>query len=370
MPTFNSTRQFGIEIEGTGLSVSQAAAALRNAGIPCEDNGYNHSVRPHWKAVSDASVGDGFEIVSPILSGVEGLEAVKAVAAALVAAGATVDRSCGLHVHVNARDLSSKSFANVARRYARFESEIDALHPRSRRNNSYCQSVNDIVDDITRLEANGYSTRELSQNIGSRYYKVNLVSFLRHGTVEFRQHAGTVDGTKMVNWIMFCVMFVEDSIIAPEVPATVTPAPVATVLPVVSQIATVPGAPAMRSNAIARKFLRLLELLQNSTRAQCLQPSYIAQQLEIAAASVPSYVSMFRVAYPTVTVNAVYGGQGYWSPNAAAFVTNATTPATAPVPAPVAAPAPVAPRIDRGIYGSLPMHVRTYFVERALELGN
>jgi hypothetical protein len=45
----------------------------------------------------------------------------------------------------------------------------------------------------------------------TRYYKLNLAAYVKHGTLEFRQHAGTLNLNKMINWIMFCVQFVEDS---------------------------------------------------------------------------------------------------------------------------------------------------------------
>jgi hypothetical protein len=46
---------------------------------------------------------------------------------------------------------------------------------------------------------------------GGRYNKVNLCAFLRHGTIEFRQHSGTMNVDKVINWIVFCVNFVETS---------------------------------------------------------------------------------------------------------------------------------------------------------------
>ncbi len=37
----------------------------------------------------------------------------------------------------------------------------------------------------------------------SRYNKVNLEAYARHRTVEFRQHGGSTNFTKMKNWILF-----------------------------------------------------------------------------------------------------------------------------------------------------------------------
>lgn len=47
--------------------------------------------------------------------------------------------------------------------------------------------------------------------MGSRYFKVNLMSFQRHGTIEFRQHSGTVNATKIANWVRFLGQFIDNS---------------------------------------------------------------------------------------------------------------------------------------------------------------
>ena len=38
---------------------------------------------------------------------------------------------------------------------------------------------------------------------GTRYRKVNAESYIRHKTVEFRQHSGTTEFKKISNWINF-----------------------------------------------------------------------------------------------------------------------------------------------------------------------
>ena len=37
-----------------------------------------------------------------------------------------------------------------------------------------------------------------------RYHKVNAESYRRHKTIEFRQHAGTTNYEKIINWVSFC----------------------------------------------------------------------------------------------------------------------------------------------------------------------
>jgi biotin operon repressor len=94
----------------------------------------------------------------------------------------------------------------------------------------------------------------------------------------------------------------------------------------------------------------------------------IAQALEIAEASVPSYVSMFRDAYPDLTICA-RRGRGYYCTNFYRVF-----PELAPSETPLPRHNVVQPQIvvdipnDRGIFASLPLEVTAYFQERILDL--
>ena len=77
--------RFGIELEVISKKTSEdIATILRDNGIECYSEGYNHQNRRHWKIVPDTSIRtsrqkpNGFEVVSPILEGDDGfLEAEK-----------------------------------------------------------------------------------------------------------------------------------------------------------------------------------------------------------------------------------------------------------------------------------------------------
>lgn len=45
----------------------------------------------------------------------------------------------------------------------------------------------------------------------SRYFKLNSQSYWRHGTVEFRQHSGTIEFEKIKNWLFFCARLIDFS---------------------------------------------------------------------------------------------------------------------------------------------------------------
>lgn len=44
-----------------------------------------------------------------------------------------------------------------------------------------------------------------------RYFKINLQAYLRHGTIEFRQHSGSANATKVCNWVRFLQAFIDES---------------------------------------------------------------------------------------------------------------------------------------------------------------
>ena len=220
-------RRFGVELEMAGITREQAARALQQVGIEVRTENYNHDTRPHWKIVPDGSVQGGFEVVSPILQGEEGLEQLRTVVTALDDMGGNVNRTCGYHVHFDAADLSHEHVRAIVTRYAAHEAEIDAFMPRSRRGNenTYCQSVISLAGNA-RFK-NAATMRELVNAQGGRYFKVNLQSYYRYGTVEFRQHSGTLNAAKAVNWVRFL-----DSFITTTKSLTNAPAPAAVAAPV------------------------------------------------------------------------------------------------------------------------------------------
>lgn len=199
--TFN--RRFGVEIEAYNCSRERLADELREAGISVAVEGYNHNTRNHWKLVTDSSLSGNntFELVSPILEGENGLRELEKVCWVLDLCDVKVNDSCGLHVHMDAADFTINTWKNLALSYKNLENVINAFMPNSRRNNYYCKGLGNISDRMI-LEAN--TINELQTVFGNdRYRKVNLQAYSRHRTVEFRQHGGSTNFTKMSNWILF-----------------------------------------------------------------------------------------------------------------------------------------------------------------------
>jgi len=216
---FSFSRTFGIELEVYGANRSRIVTEMRRLGIEVESESYNHNTRNHWKIISDASISgaDGNEIVSPVLSGVDGIEQVKKVCLALNRAGAKINTSCGFHVHFGANDLNVQNFRNLFQSYLELENKIDEIMPESRRGsrNTYCKSLASIASSksaaLTKIK-NAQTINDMSNAFNlSRYFKLNIQSFQRHGTVEFRHHSGTTQFSKVKNWILICARLIEYS---------------------------------------------------------------------------------------------------------------------------------------------------------------
>lgn len=205
------TRTFGVEIEAYGVTRTALLAELRAQGLEAHGEEYNHSTRPHWKIVSDGSVTGSyaFELVSPVLQGFEGLADLERACRALRICGAQVNDSCGLHVHFGARNMPITQMRQVVRNYMVLEPTIDQLMPSNRRNSSnrYCQSLfcgrTQAVAEQAILSATTADQLQQAANAGTRYRKVNLHSFARHGTIEFRQHSGSTNYEKISMWVKF-----------------------------------------------------------------------------------------------------------------------------------------------------------------------
>lgn len=216
---FTFSRTFGIELEVYGASRDRILTEMRRLGVQVEGESYNHQTRGHWKIVSDASIhgSNGNELVSPVLSGMDGIEQVKRVCLALNRAGAKVNTSCGFHVHLGANDLDLQHFKNLFKSYIELEGKIDEMMPTSRRKNTntYCKSVSSIANSkaaALRKIDSASTIQEMSRAFsGSRYFKLNIQSFQRHGTIEFRQHSGTTQFSKVKNWLLICARLLEYS---------------------------------------------------------------------------------------------------------------------------------------------------------------
>jgi hypothetical protein len=96
--------------------------------------------------------------------------------------GAKVNKSCGLHVHLDARHLSQDQVSIIGKNFSKAMPTLASLMPKSRLDNRFCKLG-------------------VSKFNGSRYYAVNLTAFSKYKTIEVRLHSSTTDFVKIKNWI-------------------------------------------------------------------------------------------------------------------------------------------------------------------------
>lgn len=209
----------GIEIETVRETNSVVLNHLRNeiTDIEFNDVGYTHRTTPFWKIVRDGST-HGAELVSPILNQENVFDQITRICQSLNRMQNTeVNKSCGLHIHLKWNGMTVDHIKRIVKRYYDYQNDIDLIMPISRRGNTnqYCLQI--LPSDIRRIERHNGNLYQMSNLIkngsySTRYKKINLESLTKYGTVEFRQHSGTIDHTKILNWLSFLVGFVKNTI--------------------------------------------------------------------------------------------------------------------------------------------------------------
>jgi hypothetical protein len=202
---------FGIEIECYNFTRNSLIDAANANGLQVRSEAYNHSDNDrYFKIVSDSSlIGENTqEVVSPILNGNNGLNSLETLCNALANVDARVNRSCGLHVHIGAANMTDEHYCRLVRNYQAIEKAVDSFMAPSRRanNSHWCHSLQGI--NFATCATKNDIARAMQYD---RYFKVNAVAYNRHRTIEFRQHQGTTDYEKISKWVLFLAKLVEYS---------------------------------------------------------------------------------------------------------------------------------------------------------------
>jgi hypothetical protein len=202
---------FGVEFEfASPMEQYDTAVALTEVGLETEDEDYNHEDCYYWKIVEDSSVyGEGFypmELVSPPMRGREGLAELERACLALQAIDCEVNPSCGLHVHHDARMLDDDAWKLLLKSVLKYEDTIDAMMGPDRVNNNYAKRMRRYgvsVPEMFRRVDEAWDVWDLHRIWYSRFQKLNIEALEVHGTVEFRQHGGTLDFCDVAAWVSF-----------------------------------------------------------------------------------------------------------------------------------------------------------------------
>lgn len=235
------TQRFGIEIEFTGITRREAAKCiqtqLKSTASSYVGGNYDayhvmDGIGRVWKIVSDSSIEPQkkqekeiryansdykVELVSPILT-YEDIEPLQEIIRALRTAGAFTNKSCGIHIHVDATPHTPTSLKNLVNLMASKEDllykalEIDPERLR------YCKKVNEeliqtinkkkpkTLDQLADIWYEGYGRESRERHYHqSRYHGLNLHSTFTKGTVEFRLFNSTLHAGKVKAYIQFCL---------------------------------------------------------------------------------------------------------------------------------------------------------------------
>lgn len=229
------TRNFGIEIELTGITREKAAKLIaEHLQGNIRREGSNFKVADgdgrSWQIVFDGSLrcqrkvnGEkvsagreySVELVSPILTYEKDIDTIQEMVRKLRKAGAFVNSSCGIHIHLNGKDHTPRSlrnFVNII--YSRNDLLYTSLEIKSERI-KYCKKMDEgLVErmnkkkpktfkEIEEIWYEGYYEGRSRHYHNSRYHFLNLHSFFNGvGTVELRGFNGTLHAGKIRSFIL------------------------------------------------------------------------------------------------------------------------------------------------------------------------
>lgn len=184
-----SQRRFGVEIETSRCDNHEP---LRNLSS--------------FNCVRDGSV-DGLEFVSVPMKGDNGLAEVDKLCEYARENNWQINSACGLHVHLDATDLSNDELFKVAWAYLLTYDLWSCFLPVSRKNNYYCAKHFFAPSSLELY--NDFETWVRDEVQGERYCWINFSSYLRHGTIELRNHTASLNGSKINNWIRAHLRFID-----------------------------------------------------------------------------------------------------------------------------------------------------------------
>jgi len=152
-------RRFGVELEvsnnvnkqwlGDVLKRYEASTSGRDVVITSGLKGWAETRQnTYWHVKYDSTCGpkgkgkdNGWEVASYIGWGRRDLTNISQAAGLLGLCGAEVNTNCGLHIHVDAGDLSATEMGVLLARWLKFEDILFGICDPSRTNNKYCRPL-------------------------------------------------------------------------------------------------------------------------------------------------------------------------------------------------------------------------------------
>lgn len=182
----------------------------------------------------------GVEVATPILRNGEWETVIPAMCKALKTMFKMgFNATTGLHVHVGiGEEYTLSQLKSISKAVILFEDQMDCYHGECRSGslamgaedrecyirscrhnrilgtltNQECLAVIDDANTHNELFAKINCTPRGRRGGESRYYKYNITSFRKHGTVEFRQAMATDNEVEILDWIRRVILFVNCAI--------------------------------------------------------------------------------------------------------------------------------------------------------------
>ncbi len=173
-----------------------------------EDIGEDVEGNLRFDMVDDGSlsgIGEGMEFRSSPMQYEELSDQVNYLCNTLANYSVETNKTCGLHVHMsNEKFFNEKYIKRLVYVWVAIEDVLLATQPQSRFNNSYCkryllQFLHDSKSERKFPKGKDALIDELERN--DRYYSLNLSALEKHGTIECRLHAGTINAEKIIQWV-------------------------------------------------------------------------------------------------------------------------------------------------------------------------
>jgi hypothetical protein len=334
-------RRFGIELElvapraMAGQAENQTAAFLTGLGLRARTASYSGRDYTQWQVKHDGSLRPedrGCEIVAPIMPALpDSYEIISRVVTALDAHGYVVNRTCGMHVHVNVSDLPVRTRQLIVLRYNESRADYDSMMPASRRMgaNGYCAALSDRPG-LERAINRGDDTWRRGHG---RHSEVVNTAFMydTDARLEFRQAAGSCDAAKVVAWVKYLQEMI-DEVARRAQEATFAMLPMSTATAPVRPVAPLATVPRMHVGSDAYRAMQELTTHGVVTTAWAAQNGIVGPVLRRIIVGFRRHGAGLR------TVSAAGGPEYYLSAVTAPCTMREVFAPVAPAPA---APAPV-----------------------------
>jgi len=238
-------RRFGVELEVSRtlpkIALGQLVTNYEDTLISKHDvrvtsgsNGWAETRRnDYWHVKYDSTCGAkgkkkdyGWEIASYIGCGYRDINSISGLASWLSDNSVETNRNCGLHIHVEAKDLSTEMMGNLIACWLKVESHLLQICNIRRSTSKYCKPIRYRLDsriihydptrphhfwqDMSPYEYHTHNNPEKKYALNTVGYALGrVVSDYDRKTVELRMPECQLDAEHVKNWVRLFLNFVE-----------------------------------------------------------------------------------------------------------------------------------------------------------------